>query len=485
MRRARSSIAANPILIGAATVLVTIVAVFLAYNANNGLPFVPTYTLHADVPNATALVKGNEVRIAGSRIGVITKIEPRQNPATGRVSARLTLQLEKRVEPLSRDSTVIVRSRSSLGLKYLQITQGTSRRTYPDGATIPLRMARPEPVEIDEVFNMFDEPTRVASAENLTIWSAAFAGRGNDLNTTFETLPHLLQVLQPAMHTLAEPSTGLVPFFQALEQTASAVAPVATQQAGFFAGLDVTFSALASVASSLRASIAEGPETLRIATASFQNQAPFLEKTTRFFTNLTPAVDALAVAAPALGAATKTGVTALGKGIGLNQRVETVLAALGAFGSDTQALQGIAQVSATAEAAKPLVQTLEPMQSVCNYPGTFLRNFANALNEGDTIGAWLRFGAVLTPVGPNSEGGPSSQPANGPTLDNHLHATTYPNVSAPGQAKACEAGNQFYTPGVTDLGNQPDAGTVHELPKDTWLPKGTGRPVPPPADAPR
>jgi len=42
-RRGASSIAANPVLIGAATTLVVIVAVFLAYNANNGLPFVPTY----------------------------------------------------------------------------------------------------------------------------------------------------------------------------------------------------------------------------------------------------------------------------------------------------------------------------------------------------------------------------------------------------------------------------------------------------------
>jgi ABC-type transporter Mla subunit MlaD len=84
MRRARSSIAANPILIGAATVLVTIVAVFLAYNANNGLPFVPTYTLYAQLPNASALVRGNEVRIAGSRIGVISEITAEQDPRTGR-----------------------------------------------------------------------------------------------------------------------------------------------------------------------------------------------------------------------------------------------------------------------------------------------------------------------------------------------------------------------------------------------------------------
>ena len=36
MRRGSASIAANPVLIGAATTLVVIVAVFLAYNANNG-----------------------------------------------------------------------------------------------------------------------------------------------------------------------------------------------------------------------------------------------------------------------------------------------------------------------------------------------------------------------------------------------------------------------------------------------------------------
>ena len=43
-RRERGGVA-NPVLIGAVTVLVAIVAVFLAYNANNGLPFVPA--LHA------------------------------------------------------------------------------------------------------------------------------------------------------------------------------------------------------------------------------------------------------------------------------------------------------------------------------------------------------------------------------------------------------------------------------------------------------
>jgi hypothetical protein len=45
MRRTQQPAFANPVLIGAVTVLVAIVAVFLAYNANNGLPFVPTREL--------------------------------------------------------------------------------------------------------------------------------------------------------------------------------------------------------------------------------------------------------------------------------------------------------------------------------------------------------------------------------------------------------------------------------------------------------
>src|SRR6185295_8734151 len=50
--RRNMSIAANPILIGGVTVLVTIVAVFLSYNANHGLPFVPTYKVDVVLPNA-------------------------------------------------------------------------------------------------------------------------------------------------------------------------------------------------------------------------------------------------------------------------------------------------------------------------------------------------------------------------------------------------------------------------------------------------
>src|SRR5947209_1182559 len=149
MRANRPSVFGSPVLVGAITVLIVVVGVFLAYNANKGLPFVPTYDINAHVPNAANLVVGNDVRVGGDRVGAVNSIKPVEGK-NGKVSAILGLKLDKTVDPLSADSTVIVRPRSALGLKYVQITPGTSSRHLTPGDTLPLRQARPVPVEIDQ-----------------------------------------------------------------------------------------------------------------------------------------------------------------------------------------------------------------------------------------------------------------------------------------------------------------------------------------------
>ena len=56
-----------------------------------GLPFVPSYTLKAQVPSAANLVKGNEVRLGGTRVGVVDKITAVRH-ANGTVTAELGLK---------------------------------------------------------------------------------------------------------------------------------------------------------------------------------------------------------------------------------------------------------------------------------------------------------------------------------------------------------------------------------------------------------
>ena len=76
MRRKQQSAFANPVLIGAVTVLVALVAVFLSHNANQGLPFVPTRELKVDITNGSELVAGNDVREGGYLIGLISQLKP-------------------------------------------------------------------------------------------------------------------------------------------------------------------------------------------------------------------------------------------------------------------------------------------------------------------------------------------------------------------------------------------------------------------------
>ena len=113
-RGGTAALTASPVLVGAVTVLVTIVAVFLSYNANSGLPFVPTYDLKANLPNAAQLVRGFEVRIGGARVGVISNIEPKQRE-DGSTYAQVTMKLDKEIEPLPAGSKLRVRPRSALG----------------------------------------------------------------------------------------------------------------------------------------------------------------------------------------------------------------------------------------------------------------------------------------------------------------------------------------------------------------------------------
>ena len=133
---------ASPVLVGAVTLLVGIVAVFLSYNANSGLPFVPTYDVKAELPSAANLVAGNEVRIGGARVGVVSDIEPVPSK-DGNGTARLTLKLDKNLEPLPIDSTFLVRPKSALGLKYVELTPGRASAGYDAGRDRPAAAGDP------------------------------------------------------------------------------------------------------------------------------------------------------------------------------------------------------------------------------------------------------------------------------------------------------------------------------------------------------
>jgi ABC-type transporter Mla subunit MlaD len=454
-----SGVASSPVLVGAVTVLVVIVAVFLAYNANNGLPFVSTYDLKARVPNADALVKGNEVRIGGDRVGTVPSVVPVQLE-NGQVAAELSLRLDKSAEPLPVDSTITIRPKSALGLKFLQVTPGDSSEGFKAGETIPVASATPEPVDIDEFFDMFDEKTRDAIRQNNAGFGNALAGRGPQLNEGLGALRRLVVNGQPILRKIVEPSTNFAGFWESLEDLAATVAPVAETQAQMFVALDRTFAAFARVSRPyIQETIEKSPPTLDEVNADLPVLRPFLRSSGRFFTALRPGVKALAETSPVIAESLHAGIPVLNASPVLNNQLQPTAEALVDFQEAPGVFNGLDLLIDTNQLLKPSLRYIAPSQTVCNYWSLTFRAIASAADEGNSNGNWLQFIAFAPPEGPNSESTFASAPANEPgtkNRENHLHYNPNPQTAAPGQGNVCEAGNEKYVPGQTIIGNAPE-----------------------------
>jgi phospholipid/cholesterol/gamma-HCH transport system substrate-binding protein len=445
-------VASSPAIVGAVTVLVVVVAVFLAYNANNGLPFVSTYDLHARVPNANALVKGNEVRIGGSRVGVIESVRPVQYE-NGAVAAELDLKLDKSAEPIPADSTMIIRPKSPLGLKYLQIVPGDSNRGLEAGETIPLSAAHPEPVDIDQFFDMFDEKTRKAIQRGNAGFGNAFAGRGPQINAALGALRGAAEHGQPVLRTLVDPSTGFGAFWEALEALSATVVPVAETQASMFVALDRTFAAFARVSRPfIQETIVKGPPTLDAVTADLPALRPFLHDAGRFFAAFQPGARALGRTSPTIAAALQAGIPALNRSPAFFKQVTPTAEALLDFQAEPGVFNGLDLLIDTNEVFAPTIRYIAPAQTKCSYLSLLFRNLASAFSESNGAGNWLATISFEAPYGPNAESTPSSAPANGPEALNHLHYNPYPRT---GQDGVCEAGNEHYAGGRTVIGRSP------------------------------
>jgi phospholipid/cholesterol/gamma-HCH transport system substrate-binding protein len=465
-RRGVGALAASPTLVGAITTLIVILAVFLAYNANNGLPFVPSYRISVEVPNAETLVPGNDVRIGGVRVGFVEAVDPVQDPQTGAVHAKVDLKLDKTVDPLPRDSSVVVRAKSALGLKYLEINKGTSKLGYPEGSILPLRAAHPNPIEIDQVLNTFDPATRHAAQANLVAFGDALAGRGPDLNAALGELQPLVRRLVPVARNLASRKTGLGRFFDALADTAAEVAPVAETQAQLFVALDSTFGAFAAVARPfIQDTISETPPTLDTLTRTGPPIRRFLGDSATLFAELRPGVKSLSENSPAIAAAFETGARVLPGAPRLNAQIAPTTRTLEAFATNPGVKGGVRRSTQFFDFLNPTLRFVTPAQTFCNYGSLLFRNASDLLSVGDGIGTWQRFTVysggqtVEFPPGENSsnsENSPSAGPANGPessVRQQFLHANPYPYTAAPGQPHVCEAGNEKYKPNKIVIGH--------------------------------
>jgi virulence factor Mce-like protein len=368
-RRPQASIVASPVLIGAVTLLVTIVAVFLAYNANTGLPFVPTYDVRAELPSGAKLVKGNEVRVGGFRVGLVEDIQP--TVVDGRSVALMKMKLDKVIEPLAVDSQIRVRPRSALGLRYVQIDPGRSEKKLEAGDTIKLSQTS-ESLDLDDIYAVFQGKTRNDTRSATTGFGDAFAARGPALNEAIESLNPFFFHLTPVMESLADPETDLDQFFKALGRASAEAAPVAAAQAEVFTNMADTFEAFIRDPSSLQATIEKSPPTIDVSIESLKVQRPFLRDFADLSARLRPAARELPRSLPAINAAFATGTPVLPRTVELNANLADSFRALDDLFQSPGTLLALKDIRAALASGRPALDFIAPYQTVCNYTVYFL-----------------------------------------------------------------------------------------------------------------
>lgn len=435
--RTTRAVLANPVLVGAVTLLVTIVAVFLAYTANQGLPFVPTFELRAKVPNGAKLIAGNVVREGGHRIGAVDSIEttPLKD---GTIGAEIVMKLDESAAPIPADSTIRIRPRSALGLKYVELTRGTAKDTLPTGSTIVASKDVIAP-ELQTFFNIFDEQTRQNIQANLGEFGNALAVRGRDINVALQAFPGFLASVPPVMRELAQPDTRLARFFSELGDAARITAPLAETMADGFAAGASTFGALARDPQALEETIAESPDTLRVGTSALRGSRPFLRSLAGVSDELRGAAAELRRSAPPIRTALASGISPLKQTPPLNARLDDTFESLTKLAKAPGTDIGVRGLTETASILNPLARYLGPYQTVCNYWNYSFTFLADHITDQDQTGSAQRI-LVKMPSQETMGLGSFGQADPVPTL----HAQAYGAAITPSGAADCETGQRGF-----------------------------------------
>ena len=447
----RAGIAGNPVLIGAATVLVVLVAVFLSYNANQGLPFVPTTKLNALVPEGGNLLPGNDVKEGGTRIGLVSEMKPVRLP-DGRVVGQVTMKLDKDAGDIPRDSTIAIRPRSLVGLKYVELTRGTSDEVYADGETIRVEQAR-VPNELDDLQGMYDKPTRKGIQNVLQGAGDTLAFRGVSLNQAIAGAPRLLTHLEPVFHSLSRPTVRLGRFLRELGDAARIVAPIADRYAhGFVAGASA-FEAWSRNAEGVEETVRQSRPTLDAGIESLRVQRPFLVDMKTFAHALRRASDVMPENLPKINAAFRAGIPIQERSVRLNEDLEDTLDALDGLMGDPATGYAFRAVGDLAGILHPLVRFVGPYITVCNYFNYSFTHLGEHVTEPDLTGTSQR--TLLNqaprprnPTDPSLGSIGARYPVNGEDVVSgqkaNLHVNLY-SAAVDGKGNAdCESGQRGY-----------------------------------------
>jgi phospholipid/cholesterol/gamma-HCH transport system substrate-binding protein len=227
------------------TTLATGVLVVLIGN----LTFQKSRDYKAVFSDATGLVKGDDIRIAGVKVGSVKKVE-----ITGRERALVSFDVADS-SIVTRSSTATIRYRNLVGQRYISMTQGVGNLDrMPADSTIPVSRTAPA-LDLTVLFNGFKPLFAALSPADINKLSAEvvqiFQGEGGNLNQLLSSTASLTNTLADRDQVIGQTIDNLNSVLGTIAGRDKELSSLIVQFKNFMAGLvqdkDVILGSLDSV----------------------------------------------------------------------------------------------------------------------------------------------------------------------------------------------------------------------------------------------
>ncbi|HVL96380.1 MAG TPA: MlaD family protein [Solirubrobacteraceae bacterium] len=226
------------------------------------------YRVKARFQNASQLVKGNLVQVAGRAVGKVERIG-----LTRDGQAEVTMRIDEDYAPLRRGTLLTVRQASLSGIanRYIDLRlapQGA--KPIPRGGVIE-QTETTTAVDLDQLFNVFDPETRKALSGVIRGSARQYAGKGEEFGAGLAYLNPSLAASSRLFRELNRDTPLLERFVVSSSKLVTDIADRRDELAGLVDHLATTTTAIGAEQESLAGAIEQLPPFMRRANTTFVN----------------------------------------------------------------------------------------------------------------------------------------------------------------------------------------------------------------------
>jgi phospholipid/cholesterol/gamma-HCH transport system substrate-binding protein len=279
-----SRLVGRVVALAALVVAVVVVAVILLSSGSS-------YTVKAYFQNASQLVKGNLVQVAGAPVGDVTDLQLSRD-GQAEVTMKIT---DGNYKPLHRGTIATVRQASLSGVanRYidLQLPSG-NQPNLPNNGVIPATNTN-SAVDLDQLFDTFDAPTRAALSGTIRGFGTLYGSQGQALQGAYLYLNPELSSSSRLFNEINFDTPLLTRFVVASSKVVTDLAARQNDLSGLVDHLANATGAIASQKTALASALQQLPPFMRQANTTFVNLRTTLDDLTPLVNDSKPVAKAL------------------------------------------------------------------------------------------------------------------------------------------------------------------------------------------------